>query len=717
MNNIQVGIEIALQDHASARANEVFDRMAKGAQEVAQKSGGAFEAMSKKINDSNEALAKRVRASHSAMIDARETLGVRSETRIRREIAQTEAAYNRLARSGKLSADEQARAYDAMRQKITQLTNEMGKMTAEQQKQANLARQQEDLEKRRARGAAIMRGGVAAGVGVVAAGATMIAPAKAAMTYDERIGLLANTAFAERDVAGRRIGEESLREAIKKAIAKGITIDSATAALEKLIADDQVGGVQSALNLLPYIAKISTGSGSQADAVAAMMGSFIGSGYAKNADGTANLDQAKRLIGIASAGATAGAFEKEDMARNLPALLPLARTAGLTGEKGFIKLITLLQQARTTAGTSDEAANNVRNLLSKLQSNDTAADFKKAGRGDLAKFLMDQQSKGIDPLTAWQNTIDEEVKKNPNLKPAIDRLKKAKNVEDENAAIEALKGMAQGQGIGKYFQDMQAKGAVFGMFNRDVEKNVQQAIGQLSGTVIDTDYQSIADRAGVKTRVAGQQIELAKMSSMDSLTPTIGKVAEAMGSLAEKFPNLTGATFLATTALTALAGAAGLSALMMGGKIPGSGKIAGAMGGIAEKVGALGRGALAAGGGLISGIGGTLTTMGTTAVGAAGAGAIAGTVGAGAAIGTGIGLGINWLYEKAFTDSIGTSLQRLLGGKEYDPNAITAKNAPKMEGKITVSVEDHRVSVRQSSLTSENMNAQMETGNIFSTIM
>lgn len=60
---------------------------------------------------------------------AYETLGIRSERAIQREISQTIAAYNRLARSGMMSADEQARAFDRMRQRVGQLRGEMKQMS------------------------------------------------------------------------------------------------------------------------------------------------------------------------------------------------------------------------------------------------------------------------------------------------------------------------------------------------------------------------------------------------------------------------------------------------------------------------------------------------------------------------------------------------------------------------------------------------------------
>lgn len=608
---VDVEVRLKLKDGATAGVKAA----GQAAQQEAAKTATATEKAAQKAAEASEKGAARQRTSYERLSQARETLGMRSERAIQREIQQTEAAYNRLKASGMLSWQQQAAAADKMRTKVRELTNEMGKLTTAQ------------------KAAAAVKFTAAGIAGGAAAAYTLKAPAKNAMAFDERLGLLTNTAFAEYDKDGRKLGEAKIRAAVEKAIGTGLTRDAAMDALEKLIADNQVGGVAGALDLLPFIGKVSTGQGSASGDVAAMMGGFIGSGYAKDANG------AKRLLGISSAAATAGAFEKDDMAKHLPALLPLAKTSGLTGEEGFKKLLVLLQQARTTSGSSDEAANNVKNLLSKLASNDTAQDFEKAGRGDLTKHLMDQRAKGIDPLTAWQNVIDSEIEKNPNLRPAIAKLKEAKNKEEQDAAIEALNGMAEGQSMGKFFQDMQAKGALFGMRNKKVGEDVEKAL-RLSGSIVDTDYDFMAEKSGVKTRVAGERMDMAKITTMDALTPAIGRAAEAFSDLASKHPLLVGTTTLATTALAALAGAAGMASLAMGGKLPG--------------VAAITRAAAALSGPVLSGS--SVLGMGARLAGGVG---IAGTVG------YGIGSVLNWGINKGVQAGTGDKDQTL-GGWIYD---------------------------------------------------
>lgn len=548
-------------EQAAAKSAQAVHQANQAAVASSTQAAAAIEQAAQKAAAATEQSTQRQRTSHERLSHARETLGIRSEQTIQREIDQTVAAYNRLQRDGKLSFDEQARAAEATRLKVEKLTNEMGKLTAEQEKAAKAAKDAADQEERIAQRRAKWQTAAAVGAGGAAAGYALRDPARQTMAFEERLGLLANTAYAEYGPDGRKIGEAQIRAAVSRALDTGLTRDQALDAIEKLVADNQVGGIKGAMEALPFLGKTATGSGSSGRDSAALMGGLIASGYAKD------VAAAKRQMGIASAAATAGAFEKGDMARHLPALLPLAKSAGLTGEDGFRRLLVLLQQAKSTAGTSDEAATNVRNLLAKLQSGDTAKDFEKHGRGDLSKYLMQQRAQGVDPLTAWQNVIESEIAKNPNLKPALANLKAAKNKDEQDAAIEAIKGMAAGQSMGKFFQDMQAQGALFGLRNEKVAADVNQAL-RLAPTIIETDYQYMAGKPGVKARVYEERKEFAKMEAMDQATPVLGELADAASRVLREFPLLSGATITATGAITAFATAAGVATLAMGGRMP-----------------------------------------------------------------------------------------------------------------------------------------------------
>ncbi len=74
-------------------------------------------------------------------------------------------------------------------------------------------------------------------------------------------------------------------------------------------------------------------------------------------------------------GAKLGSFEVKDMAKNFPELGAYMQGAGRTGLKGWAELVTMSQIARFSAGTPDQAADNLRNWLAKLSSKDTVKNF------------------------------------------------------------------------------------------------------------------------------------------------------------------------------------------------------------------------------------------------------------------------------------------------------------------------------------------------------
>lgn len=122
---VKAELAITLKDQASAGLKSVT----KAAEQAANKTSSAAVAAANKSAAATEASASRSRSAYEKLAGARETLGVRAEREIQREIQQTEAAYNRLARSGFSSAREMARAQDASIRKVRELRHELGELT------------------------------------------------------------------------------------------------------------------------------------------------------------------------------------------------------------------------------------------------------------------------------------------------------------------------------------------------------------------------------------------------------------------------------------------------------------------------------------------------------------------------------------------------------------------------------------------------------------
>jgi len=637
---VRAELEIRFKDSVTAGLKATETAAEKTAKKVAETAADA----AKKAAGETEASTNRQRSSYEKLHRAREVLGVRSETAIRREIQHTEAAYKRLETSGQLSGDTLARAADKARERVTRLTNEMGKLTAEQQKATNEAARFEKAQSR-------LRNGVAIGAGTAAAAYTLKAPAMAAMSFDERLANMANTAYAERDAAGRKVGMGTLESTINHSTQPGIgggTREQAAEALDAMIAKNTLG-YQRSMDFLPTVMRTASGSNANPVQIADLASVLVGQKVVSDDK------ELKTALNMITSAGQAGGFEIKDMARWLAQQIPLAGKAGMLGLDGLQKVLTMNQAAVLTAGTTDEAGNNVKNLLTKLTSKDTATDFDKAGRGDLTEFMMNQRLKGNDAVTAWQNIIDTEAAKDPRLKSAIAKLNQTKDKGEQKQILDSITALSEGGVIGKYFQDMQAVGALMGMRNKDVVDKVDTSItrNRTEYGVNDVNYDVMSSTASFQVRAAEQAKEAAQKSAMDGLTPAIGRASQMFGDLASKHPVLVGTTTLAATALVALAGAAGLASLTMGGGKGGAiAKTALKYGSKAASFGRAslwGAGALAGDYALDKAFGeqSAISRYGSSALNFAATGAMIGSVvpGLGTGIGAGVGGGLGLLYE------------------------------------------------------------------------
>lgn len=684
-NAVDVEVRLKMKDGATTGIKAVSQT----AQQEAAKTATATEKAAQRAADAAEKGAARQRSSYEKLSQAREVLGVRSERAIQREIQQTEAAYHRLKTSGTLSWQSQATAADAMRKKVAELTNEMGKLTAAQKAHAGV------------------KFGAVGVASTAAAAYTLKGPAMTAMSYDERLAHMANTAFAERDTSGRKIGMKQLEAAIDKSVGKGGggTRDQAAEALDTLIASGVVGS-KDAMTMLPQLMRFSSSSGADPTQLAQIGIRAMQTFKIKAAD-------LPNVMNMAVAAGQAGGFELKDMAKWLPQQMAAATMSGMSGRAGFAKLTALNQAAAITAGTKDEAGNNVVNLLAKINSSDTASDAKKLGI-NLPKYLQDQRAKGVDSVDAFGALVDKTVAGRADYKALQKQLKSSKTDDEKKATLESMATIAQGAGIGKLIQDRQAMMALLGLMNN--REYLQEVLGKVKANDVaeggagDKNYEVMSHTSGFKLRQAEQQKDIGQKAAMDSLTPAIGKAAEAFADLASKHPLLVGTTTLATTALGALAGVAGLASIAMGGKVPSGSAITKAGAWLtASKYAPKALGAVKTGG--ITGIaalGGeyalektfgensAISRYGSSALNGAAAGATIGSFfapGLGTGIGAAVGGGLGLAWE---------GIKDLLKPAEQKPVDVNFKGSLSLAPGLVL---------QNQSVQSSGGNVQMNTGN------
>ncbi|EGE4450379.1 tail length tape measure protein [Escherichia coli] len=554
--NFKVGMTLTAKDEASQvleKGQKQVIKATEGVTKATRKAGAEQTRTGQESVNSTKKAAKEIQRAARA----RETLGIRAEREIRREIYQTVASYNRLARAGFESAQEQERAMQATREKARALKRELDGVTQAQMKMAKTPVIPE--RGRFARAAAFGGNAVTIGGGIAAGAAIMAQPVKKQMSYERQLAMMANTAFSGGGLEGRRAGLEQMKSSIRNAVTYGGgTKEDAAETLDALLKD---GGIsfETASKWLPELMKYATASGASATDLANVM--LKG----KKTFGFRDED-ISTVLNMAIAAGKEGSFELSDMARWLSSQLGSASAAGMRGKDDFVKILALNEAAAITAGSSDEAGNNVFNLLAKLTSHDIETAAKSIdynGKGiDFSGTLVQAREHGLDPIDALSSLIDKIVASDKRFQELQKKLASARDKGEQTAVYDSMAKLLEGFGVGKLVADQQALKALLAYRNNpEYRKKVEDAInqqrtlpeGQRAG---DVDFKFISDTNDFKTEQAKNTLEFSQMDGVKKLADASGTVADAITWAGKEFPGLTTSVVTATTAIKAMTAAA-----------------------------------------------------------------------------------------------------------------------------------------------------------------
>ncbi|MCK8550326.1 phage tail tape measure protein [Yersinia ruckeri] len=553
-------LNLALTLFARDNASKVLK---KTLQDAIQQTNAAQKA-SEKLGDTDSKNAEKgIKASRSLQAElkrqasARTVLGVRSEQDVQREIQQTQAAYNRLTRSGVMSANEQARAFSAMTDKVSRLKNELN---GANHSMTGLQR------------ARMLGSGAAAVVGgITAASAVLAQPVRNQMSYDRRISMMANTAYAERGVEGRLEGKKELGSVIRNAVTVGGgTKESAADTLDTLLASGAVE-MDSAKTLLPVIQKYATATGADPKDLANIVIALKRSFDIKDED-------VEKALNMSIVAGQKGSYELANMAKALPEQLALAKNLSMSGLDDYATLLGVNQGAAITSGSSSQAGTNVINLLAKINSKDAAnaaARIKYNGKGiDLPGSLAAAKEKGINPIDAFMGIVDKVVANDPAYQKLEAKLKTAKG-EERKQVLESMSKILEGSAIGTIIADQQALLGLLGYrgnkeYVQDVikESNEQRDVkpGQGAG---DVSFSVMSNANDVKAEQFNNEKDFAEMDAIKPLSDILGTLSKNLTDYSKEYPGLTTAVVGATSGIKAMGAAAaafaGLRFLMGGG--------------------------------------------------------------------------------------------------------------------------------------------------------
>lgn len=393
-------------------------------------------------------------------------------------------------------------------------------------------------------------------VGSLAAGVTAAAwvlkePVKKTMDFDMRMRHMSNTAYAGESLDRRRVGVKELEAAINSAVRSyGGNRDSAAGALDSIIASG-VLQPDAAMRMLPAIQKAATGFNAETEDIAAI-------GIAAVQNMKVNADEIGKVLDMAGKGGQEGGFELNNMARWLPEQLAGAGNAGMSGQKGIARVIAMNQLARTTAGSADQAGNNVSNLIGKLKSSDTLTAFNKKFDIDLTDRYKKGMLEGKDTMEVFADTLTEIVGKDKKFAQAVKMAEKAKAEGDKSAATwEQISSVMEGSVVGQVIRDKEAGMALTAyMSNRELGQEIYQKVLDAQG-VVDDNFQLVQEGSGYKTQQGQNEKDIKTQEAFEPFNNLLGVAAEKLVEFSQAFPQLS--TWLTGAGYTGMAlGAAGI---------------------------------------------------------------------------------------------------------------------------------------------------------------
>ena len=222
--------------------------------------------------------AAAVKLKHQEMYSATARLGIRTEHQIRREIQRTQAAYNRLAKSGAASQRDLARAAQATKSRIKELNAEINGGASRWQRIGSGFR-------------SVGRGVAGAAAGTAAGAYVLAQPVNRTMDFDTALRHAANTMYAGKSMNEKRAGMEEIKKSVMDAAyVGGTTPEAALEAMNTMVASGAMSG-EAVKKLLPTVMKTAAAANAEGNDIANIITKALQAGF-KEADIPSLLDRA-----------------------------------------------------------------------------------------------------------------------------------------------------------------------------------------------------------------------------------------------------------------------------------------------------------------------------------------------------------------------------------------------------------------------------------------
>ncbi|MEO6680255.1 MAG: phage tail tape measure protein [Pseudomonas sp.] len=295
-----------------------------------------------------------------------------------------------------------------------------------------------------------------------------------------------------------------------------------------------------ALEYAPVAAKFVVGQGSSGVDTAKMINAL-----GQNAKITDPKQMQQALEAIAYQG-QAGSFEAADMAKWFPELLANMASNGITGMDAVTQLGAMLQVQMKQAGSSDEAANNLKNWMGKIGSTDTVQAYKKAGidyKGSMQTGLQNGMSTLETSMSLAQKYIQAtDPKRAAAMAEATSKISKEADPDKAKAMMASLEESLK---TGDLFADMQVKAALSAfMQNKALYAQLKNDSREAAG-ILDKNLSERRESSSQKWAEVAQSMDDAMRSVGDALRPvtdtvadTLTKVTKSITSMSDSAPGV-----------------------------------------------------------------------------------------------------------------------------------------------------------------------------------
>ena len=274
------------------------------------------------------------------------------------------------------------------------------------------------------------------------------------------LGAIADGANLERELTRIGIKAEATRDQTKAALTdiQELTLNFGFSdirpALQGLDTLTETGfNLQESLDFLPSVLLTAQASGAATQDIALTAESLATSLKITS-------DEMQHSFDILVAAGKAGKFELKDMAKELPTLASGFQAIGGTGIEGLKEIAAILQTIRIRTGSSGQAATQLQNIFSKLNSQQTTKAFKKRGI-DLDKVFKDAADSGESLIDALVRATDKAtggglLKSASQLKKEVDEaVKGGEKMEEAYARLSKELTKADTTQFSKIFTDQE----------------------------------------------------------------------------------------------------------------------------------------------------------------------------------------------------------------------------------------------------------------------